>query len=191
MVDDVLEILISSGELSPSAAQEPATPTIPNNQISSTMLLRAEADSPTQSIDSTAVSSPMEISQNSCDNYITQSKSFSLQPKLVTCFTVELPSEVQQQQSQKKGKSSNYTVKLLSSETDFEAQILMSPQSIHTTSLDPQPPQEVTSTNNSKIDLKVNFFFVFSSSNKIKFLKIYNNYKFFTVFQYTIRFVIK
>jgi len=47
---------------------------------------------------------------------------------------------------------------LLTSEAELDAAMLLSPQSMQQASPDPQPLQEVTSSDNVNLDLKVRFF---------------------------------
>ncbi|XP_076759900.1 uncharacterized protein LOC143428725 isoform X3 [Xylocopa sonorina] len=129
VVDDVLEILIKNGELPPSAAQDPSTPTIPNRQLPQNLVFTAPADSQTHSLVFTAASpispiSPiaMEVSQSDC---------------------------LQQQEE-----ITSFSTDLLTSEGDLDAAMLLSPQSAQQASPDPQPPQEVTSSDNANLDLK-------------------------------------
>lgn len=158
MVDDVLEILISSGELPPSAAQEPITPMTPNNQTSRSVVHRAEADSPAKSLTFSMISNHMETSQSVCDSSRAESKQPLSLP--ITSVTVELPHKLQQNLDLKENISKNFTVKVLDSETDVKAKILIDPQSIHINSTDPQPPQEVTSSGNTSLYLKVKYFYL-------------------------------
>lgn len=154
MVDDVLEILINSGELPPSAAQDPLTPTTPNRQIPQSLVLSAAADSPTQSL-VFAAASPMDVTQSECGSPAPQTQPPPPPPLPLATFSVQLPSALQQQQQQQQDKLTSFTTDLLGSEAELEAAMLLSPQSVQQSSPDPQPPQEVTSSDNANLDLKV------------------------------------
>jgi hypothetical protein len=166
MVDDVLEILINSGELPPSAAQDPLTPTTPNRQISQNLVLSAAADSPTQSLVFATAASPMEVTQNECNSPSPQAQPPPPPPLPLAAFSVQLPSTIQQQQQQ--DKMTTFTTQLLTSETELEVAMLLSPQSVQQESPDPQPPQEVTSSDNGNLDLKVRILFSYGKSLIVK-----------------------
>ena len=161
MVDDVLEILINSGELPPSAAQEPVTPTTPNRPMTQNLVLSAAADSPTgQPLVFTAAPSPMEVTQSECGSPAPRSSSVQPPPPPplpLATFSVQLPSALQQQQQQQQHQQD--TITLLTSDAELEAAMLLSPQSVQQGSPDPQPPQEVTSTDSANLDLKVGCIF--------------------------------
>lgn len=165
MVDDVLEILIKNGELPPSAAQDPATPTTPNRQLQQNLVFTAPADSPTQSLVFTAASPmspispiPMEVSQSACPSPSTPAPP-PPPPLPLATFSIQLPSALQQlqqqQQQQQQEEISSFSTDLLTSEAELDAAMLLSPQSVQQVSPDPQPPQEVTSSDNANLDLKV------------------------------------
>lgn len=160
VVDDVLEILIKNGELPPSAAQDPATPTTPNRQLQQNLVFTAPADSPTQSLVFTAASPmspispiPMEVSQSTCPSPSTPAPP-PPPPLPLATFSIQLPTALQQQQQQEE--ISSFSTELLTSEAELDAAMLLSPQSVQQASPDPQPPQEVTSSDNANLDLKVN-----------------------------------
>lgn len=155
VVDDVLEILIKNGELPASAAQDPATPTTPNRQLPQNLVFTAPADSPTQSIVFTAASpispiSPiaMEVSQSSCPSPPAPPPP-PPPPLPLATFSVQLPTTLQQEEIP------SFSADLLTCGTELDAAMLLSPQSVQHGSPDPQPPQEVTSSDNANLDLKV------------------------------------
>lgn len=157
VVDDVLEILIKNGELPPSAAQDPATPTTPNRQLQQNLVFTAPADSPTQSLVFTAASPmspispiPMEVSQSGCSSPSTPAPPPPPPPLPLTTFSIQLPSALQQLQQQ--DEISSFGTDLLSSESELDAAMLLSPQSAQQASPDPQPPQEVTSSDNANLE---------------------------------------
>lgn len=164
VVDDVLEILIKNGELPPSAAQDPATPTTPNRQLQQNLVFTAPADSPTQSLVFTAASPmspispiPMEVSQSGCSSPSTPAPPPPPPPLPLTTFSIQLPSALQQLQQQ--DEISSFGTDLLSSESELDAAMLLSPQSAQQASPDPQPPQEVTSSDNANLEsLKVSLY---------------------------------
>lgn len=163
MVDDVLEILIKNGELPPSAAQDPATPTTPNRQLQQNLVFTAPADSPTQSLVFTAASPmspispiPMEVSQSGCSSPSTPAPP-PPPPLPLTAFSIQLPNALQQLQQQEE--ISSFSTDLLNTEAEMDTAMLLSPQSTHQASPDPQPPQEVTSSDNANLDLKVSLPF--------------------------------
>lgn len=161
VVDDVLEILIKNGELPPSAAQDPATPTTPNRQLQQNLVFTAPADSPTQSLVFTATSPmspispispiPMEVSQSGCPSPSTPAPP-PPPPLPLTAFSIQLPNALQQLQQQEE--ISSFNTDLLTAEAEMDTTMLLSPQSTQQTSPDPQPPQEVTSSDNANLDLK-------------------------------------
>lgn len=162
VVDDVLEILIKNGELPPSAAQDPATPTTPNRQLQQNLVFTAPADSPTQSLVFAATSPmspispispiPMEVSQSGCPSPSTPAPP-PPPPLPLTAFSIQLPNALQQLQQQEE--ISSFNTDLLTAEAEMDTTMLLSPQSTQQTSPDPQPPQEVTSSDNANLDLKV------------------------------------
>ena len=158
-MDDVLEILIKNGELPPSAAQDPATPTTPNRQLQQNLVFTAPADSQTHSLVFTAASpispiSPiaMEVSQSDCVSSPAPAPP-PPPPLPLATFSIQLPTALQQLQQQEE--ISSFNTDLLTSEGDLDAAMLLSPQSAQQSSPDPQPPQEVTSSDNANLDLKV------------------------------------
>ncbi|XP_012284117.1 MKL/myocardin-like protein 2 isoform X2 [Orussus abietinus] len=164
VVDDVLEILIKNGELPPSAAQDPATPTTPGRQIPQNLVFTAPADSPNQSLVFAATSpiSPMamEVSQSDCSSPPAPPPP-PPPPLPLATFSVQLPTELQQQQDQQQHQRQqqeedipSFSAELLGSEAELDAAMLLSPQSVQQSSPDPQPPQEVTSSDNANLDLK-------------------------------------
>lgn len=160
VVDDVLEILIKNGELPPSAAQDPATPTTPNRQLQQNLVFTAPADSPTQSLVFTAASPmspispiPMEVSHSGCSSPSTPAPPPPPPPLPLTTFSIQLPSALQQLEQQEE--ISSFSTDLLTSEAELDTAMLLSPQSTQQSSPDPQPPQEVTSSDNANLDLKV------------------------------------
>lgn len=180
VVDDVLEILIKNGELPPSAAQEPATPTTPNRQLQQNLVFTTSADSPSQSLVFAATSpispispispvspiSPlaMDVSQSTLPCPSPPAPPPPPPPLPLATFSVQLPSALQRQQQSQHSDISSFSTDLLSSEAEIETPMLLSPQQTHQASPDPQPPQEVTSSDNTNLDLKVSFvicFFVF------------------------------
>lgn len=159
VVDDVLEILIKNGELPPSAAQDPATPTTPNRQLQQNLVFTAPADSPAQSLVFTAASPmspispiPMEVSQSGCPSPSTPAPP-PPPPLPLTAFSIQLPNALQQLQQQEE--ISSFNTDLLTAETEMDTTMLLSPQSTQQASPDPQPSQEVTSSDNANLDLKV------------------------------------
>ncbi|KAK0083655.1 hypothetical protein PV326_006627, partial [Microctonus aethiopoides] len=160
VVDDVLEILIKNGELPPSAAQDPATPTTPNRQLQQNLVFTAPADSAgTQQPLVFAAASPMavDVSQSGCPSSPSPSTTPPAPPPLpLATFAVQLPSALQQQQQthQQSDEIPSFTADLLNSNAELEAAMLLSPQSAQHGSPDPQPPQEVTSSDNTNLDLK-------------------------------------
>lgn len=155
-----MEILIKNGELPPSAAQDPATPTTPNRQLQPNLVFTAPADSPTQSLVFTAASPmspispiPMEVSQSGCPSPSTPAPP-PPPPLPLTAFSIQLPTALQQLQQQEE--ISSFGTDLLTSEAELDAAMLLSPQSMQQASPDPQPPQEVT-PDNANLDLKVRF----------------------------------
>ncbi|EGI66919.1 MKL/myocardin-like protein 2 [Acromyrmex echinatior] len=157
VVDDVLEILIKNGELPPSAAQDPATPTTPNRQLQPNLVFTAPADNPTQSLVFTAASPmspispiPMEVSQSGCPSPSTPAPP-PPPPLPLTAFSIQLPTALQQLQQQEE--ITAFGTDLLTSEAELDATMLLSPQSVQQASPDPQPPQEVT-PDNANLDLK-------------------------------------
>lgn len=163
VVDDVLEILIKNGELPPSAAQDPATPTTPNRQLQQNLVFTAPADSPTQSLVFTAASPmspispiPMEVSQSGCPSPSTPAPP-PPPPLPLTAFSIQLPNALQQLQQQEE--ISSFSTDLLNTEAEMDTAMLLSPQSTQQASPDPQPPQEVTSSDNANLDLKVSLPF--------------------------------
>jgi len=163
VVDDVLEILIKNGELPPSAAQDPATPTTPNRQLQQNLVFTAPADSPTQSLVFTAASPmspispiPMEVSQSGCSSPSTPAPP-PPPPLPLTAFSIQLPNALQQLQQQEE--ISSFSTDLLNTEAEMDTAMLLSPQSTHQASPDPQPSQEVTSSDNANLDLKVSLPF--------------------------------
>lgn len=160
MVDDVLEILINSGELPPSAAQEPVTPTTPNRQMTQGLVLSALADSATESAVFAATPNPTEVTKNKCCSSAPdpQLQPSPLAPSTLlplTTLTVQLPNVLQQQQ--RHNKLTEIAVNLLNAHLNLDTKTVSSPQSIEEISPDPQPPQEVTSSNNANLNLKVSF----------------------------------
>ncbi|XP_076759901.1 uncharacterized protein LOC143428725 isoform X4 [Xylocopa sonorina] len=158
VVDDVLEILIKNGELPPSAAQDPSTPTIPNRQLPQNLVFTAPADSQTHSLVFTAASpispiSPiaMEVSQSDCVSSPAPAPP-PPPPLPLATFSIQLPTSLQQLQQQEE--ITSFSTDLLTSEGDLDAAMLLSPQSAQQASPDPQPPQEVTSSDNANLDLK-------------------------------------
>lgn len=176
VVDDVLEILIKNGELPPSAAQDPATPTTPNRQLQQNLVFTAPADSPTQSLVFTAASPmspispiPMEVSQSTCPSPSTPAPP-PPPPLPLATFSIQLPTALQSlQQQQQQEEITSFSTDLLTSEAELDAAMLLSPQSVQQASPDPQPPQEVTSSDNANLDLKV------SSRRTDKFVENTNN----------------
>lgn len=161
IVDDVLEILIKNGELPPSAAQDPATPTTPNRQLQQNLVFTAPADSPTQSLVFASASPmspispiPMEVSQSGCSSPSTPAPP-PAPPLPLTAFSIQLPHALQQLQQQEE--ITSFNTDLLTSEAELDTAMLHSPQSMQQASPDPQPPQEVTSSDNANLDLKVRF----------------------------------
>ncbi|XP_015184854.1 PREDICTED: MKL/myocardin-like protein 1 isoform X1 [Polistes dominula] len=172
VVDDVLEILIKNGELPPSAAQDPATPTTPNRQLQQNLVFTAPADSPTQSLVFAAASpispiSPMamEVSQSGCPSPSTSTSASASAsaagsaaapppppPLPLATFSIQLPTALQQLQQQED--MSSFGTHLLNSDNDLDTAMLLSPESVNEASPDPQPPQEVTSSDNANLDLK-------------------------------------
>ncbi|XP_043248601.1 myocardin-related transcription factor B-like isoform X1 [Colletes gigas] len=159
VVDDVLEILIKNGELPPSAAQDPATPTTPNRQLQQNLVFTAPADSQTHSLVFTAASpispiSPiaMEVSQSDCVSSPAPAPPPPPPPLPLATFSIQLPSALQQLQQQEE--MSSFGTDLLTSEAELDTAMLLSPQSGQQSSPDPQPPQEVTSSDNANLDLK-------------------------------------
>lgn len=176
MVDDVLEILIKNGELPPSAAQDPATPTTPNRQLQQNLVFTAPADSPIQSLVFTAASPmspispiPMEVSHSGCPSPSTPTPPPPPPPLPLTTFSIQLPSALQQLQQQEE--ISSFGTDLLTSEAELDTAMLLSPQSTQQASPDPQPPQEVTSSDNANLDLKVHskIKLISRGSKKIKY----------------------
>ncbi|CAL7936321.1 unnamed protein product [Xylocopa violacea] len=158
VVDDVLEILIKNGELPPSAAQDPSTPTTPNRQLQQNLVFTAPADSQTHSLVFTAASpispiSPiaMEVSQSDCVSSPAPAPP-PPPPLPLATFSIQLPTSLQQLQQQEE--ITSFSTDLLTSEGDLDAAMLLSPQSAQQASPDPQPPQEVTSSDNANLDLK-------------------------------------
>ncbi|KYM79975.1 MKL/myocardin-like protein 1 [Atta colombica] len=156
VVDDVLEILIKNGELPPSAAQDPATPTTPNRQLQPNLVFTTPADSPTQSLVFTAASPmspispiPMEVSQSGCPSPSTPAPP-PPPPLPLTAFSIQLPTALQQLQQEE---ITPFGTDLLTSEAELDAAMLLSPQSVQQASPDPQPPQEVI-PDNANLDLK-------------------------------------
>lgn len=160
VVDDVLEILIKNGELPPSAAQDPATPTTPNRQLPQNLVFTASADNQnSQPILFTAASPispispvPMEVSQNGVSSPASSPAPPPPPPLPLTSFSVQLPSVLHEQQQQDDMSFSNG---LLSSESDLDAAMLLSPQSVQQGSPDSQPSQEINNPDNANLDLKV------------------------------------
>ncbi|XP_018358017.1 PREDICTED: MKL/myocardin-like protein 1 isoform X2 [Trachymyrmex cornetzi] len=157
VVDDVLEILIKNGELPPSAAQDPATPTTPNRQLQPNLVFTAPVDSPTQSLVFTAASPmspispiPMEVSHSGCPSPSTPAPP-PPPPLPLTAFSIQLPTALQQLQQQEE--ITPFGTDLLTSEAELDAAMLLSPQSVQQASPDPQPSQEVT-PDNANLDLK-------------------------------------
>lgn len=176
VVDDVLEILIKNGELPPSAAQDPATPTTPNRQMPQNIVFTTSTENPSQSLVFTTSNpispiSPeaMEISQAAgCS-----SPSLNAQPPPpppppppplpLATFSVQLPTSLQQMheqqdhhQQQHQEEISSFNADLLTSaEAELDAAMLLSPQSMQAASPDPQPRQEVATSDNTNLDLKV------------------------------------
>ena len=162
-LDDVLEILIKNGELPPSAA-DPTTPTTPNRQLTQNLVFTSPSDDPTQSLVFAAASplspvSPMamDVSHTGCPSSPTPPPPPPPPPLPLATFAVQLPSALHQQMQQQHEMPS-FTANLLSSETELDASMILSPQSIQQGSPDPQPPQEVTSSDNDNVDLKVGCF---------------------------------
>ncbi|KAL6256242.1 hypothetical protein P5V15_012358 [Pogonomyrmex californicus] len=158
VVDDVLEILIKNGELPPSAAQDPATPTTPNRQLQQNLVFTTPADNSTQSLVFTAASPispispiPMEVSQSGCPSPSTPIPP-PPPPLPLTAFSIPLPTAIQQLQQGEE--ITSFSTDLLTSEAELDAAMLLSPQSVQQASPDPQPPQEVTSSDNANLDLK-------------------------------------
>lgn len=158
-MDDVLEILIKNGELPPSAAQDPATPTTPNRQLQQNLVFTAPADSQSHSLVFAAASpispiSPiaMEVSQSDCVSSPAPAPP-PPPPLPLATFSIQLPTALQQLQQQEE--ISSFNTDLLTSEGELDAAMLLSPQSNQQASPDPQPPQEVTSSDNANLDLKV------------------------------------
>lgn len=157
LVDDVLEILIKNGELPPSAAQDPATPTTPGRQVQSGLVLSAAADSASQSHLIFAAASPMEVAQSGCPS---PAPIPPPPPLPLATFSIQLPSVLHDEQQQQQmhhlpGKIHGFETELLSSPEELEAAIMLSPPTMQQNSPDPQPPQEVTSSDNANLDLKV------------------------------------
>jgi len=159
VVDDVLEILIKNGELPPSAAQDPATPTTPNRQLQPNLVFTTPVDSPTQSLVFTAASPmspispiPMEVSQSGCPSPSTPAPP-PPPPLPLTAFSIQLPTALQQLQQEE---ITSFSTDLLTSEAELDAAMLLSPQSVQQASPDPQPSQEVI-PDNANLDLKVCF----------------------------------
>jgi MKL/myocardin-like protein len=96
----------------------------------------------------------MEVSQSGCSSPSTPAPP-PPPPLPLTAFTIQLPDTLQQLQQQEEMNSFN--TDLLSSEAELDAAMLLSPQSVQQASPDPQPPQEVTSSDNANLDLKVRF----------------------------------
>ncbi|XP_057330476.1 myocardin-related transcription factor A-like isoform X2 [Microplitis mediator] len=157
VVDDVLEILIKNGELPPSAAQDPATPTTPNRQLQQNLVFSAAADSATQNLVFTAASpiSPMamDVSQSGCPSSPASSSPPVPPPLPLATFSVQLPSALHQH-GQHQDEIPSFTADLLNSNPELDTAMLLSPQSVQQGSPDPQPPQEVTSSDNTNLDLK-------------------------------------
>jgi len=161
VVDDVLEILIKNGELPPSAAQDPATPTTPNRQLQQNLVFTTPANSPTQSLVFTTASPmspispiPMDVSQSGCPSPSTPAPP-PPPPLPLSAFSIQLPTALQQLQQQEE--ITSFGTDLLTSEAELDAAMLLSPQSMQQASPDPQPLQEVTSSDNVNLDLKVRF----------------------------------
>ncbi|XP_063975605.1 myocardin-related transcription factor A isoform X1 [Diachasmimorpha longicaudata] len=155
VVDDVLEILIKNGELPPSAAQDPATPTTPNRQLQQNLVFTAPADSPGLVFAASPISPiAMEVSQSGCPNSPAPAPP-PPPPLPLASFSVQLPSALQQERQihHQENDIPSFTADLLSSDAELDAAMLLSPQSVQQSSPDPQPPQEVTSSNNN-LDLK-------------------------------------
>lgn len=177
----MLEILIKNGELPPSAAQDPATPTTPNRQLPQNLVFTAPADSPTQSIVFTAASpispiSPiaMEVSQSSCPSPPAPPPP-PPPPLPLATFSVQLPTTLHQPEMPA------FTTDLLASGAELDAAMLLSPRSsVQQGSPDPQPPQEVTSSDNANLDLKVSEDKSpsFSSSNFHSSIKVFFSFAF-------------
>lgn len=183
VVDDVLEILIKNGELPPSAAQDPATPTTPNRQMSQNLVFTTSTENPSQSL-VFATSNPispispeaMEISQGGSSPSLTAPPPPPPPPPPplpLATFSVQLPTTLQemheQQDHQHQEEISSFNADLLTSaEAELDAAMLLSPQSMQAASPDPQPRQEVTSSDNANLDLKVNILniiFIISRKN--------------------------
>ncbi|XP_033211970.1 myocardin-related transcription factor A-like isoform X2 [Belonocnema kinseyi] len=169
VVDDVLEILIKNGELPPSAAQDPATPTTPNRQMPQNLVFTTSGDNSTQSLVFAATSpisplSPlaMDVSQDVCSSPAATSPPPPPPPPPplpLATFSVQLPTELQQLQEQDRDHQQEdivqYNADLLSSaESALDAAMLLSPQSIQTGSPESLSPQEVTSSDNANLDLR-------------------------------------
>lgn len=97
---------------------------------------------------------PMEVSQSGCSSPSTPTPP-PPPPLPLTAFSIQLPTAIQQLQQQEDINS--FSTDLLTSEAELDAAMLLSPQSVQA-SPDPQPPQEVTSSDNANLDLKVRFF---------------------------------
>ena len=173
VVDDVLEILIKNGELPPSAAQDPATPTTPNRQLPQNLVFTTSGENSSQSLVFAATSpisplSPvaMDVSQDVCSSPAATSPPPPPPPPPLplATFSVQLPTALQQLQDQDREHQqediSQFNTDLLSSaEVALDAAMLLSPQSIQTGSPDSSPTQEVNSSDNANLDLKVRIFY--------------------------------
>ena len=162
VVDDVLEILIKNGELPPSAAQDPATPTTPNRQLSQNLAFTTSAESPSQSlVFSTTSPVSIDVSQGRCSSPTDAPTPPPPPPLPLSSFSVQLPTVLQQlqeqeQQGQQRKELSSFNADLLSSaEAQLDAAMLLSPQSIQDDSSNPQLSQEVTPSDSSNLDLRV------------------------------------
>lgn len=169
VVDDVLEILIKNGELPPSAAQDPATPTTPNRQMPQNLVFTTSTENSSQSL-VFATSNPispispeaMEISQGGSSpslNAPPPPPPPPPPPLPLATFSVQLPTTLQQmheqQDHQHQEEISSFNADLLTSaEAELDAAMLLSPQSMQAASPDPQPRQEVVVTDNNNLDLK-------------------------------------
>lgn len=94
----------------------------------------------------------MEVSQSDCVSSPAPAPP-PPPPLPLATFSIQLPTALQQLQQQEE--ISSFNTDLLNSEGELDAAMLLSPQSNQQASPDPQPPQEVTSSDNANLDLKV------------------------------------
>ncbi|XP_014215088.1 probable E3 ubiquitin-protein ligase bre1 [Copidosoma floridanum] len=149
MVDDVLEILIKSGELPASAAQEPLTPTTPNMRITAGLVLNDSTDTQTHpKIILASATSAKEVLPSETTGQASQSRSSSSQSLNLATFSEQLPLLIQQHKQKRTEQD------LQKCETNLGKEMLLNSTVVHENSLDPQPPQEVTSSDNANTNLK-------------------------------------